>query len=302
MNVIIADLALDFCESESRKSVFVKQGDSEGSRLVRIRLFNNGVPVALSASDTAELYASINGVATATGEECDIENNKILVFLDSNVTAIAGREHCEVRISTPVTGETRRHIYTARFDLVVGAAAVTDDTPEYIASATIFDRLDALEQAVSPATSSEHEMYPVYTTNALHPEWTKSYITETVGNGTMYGTDGNNGYYRIAANAFDRDKDGLLITRARNGASKFIASPYYTLYSDADYFEDPEDIHGDTIVAFGNVGFEHTDTVRLWIYKKPTSAAASITYGTTVGMSVGMTSAYQGTSEEVNDD
>lgn len=301
MNVIIADLNLDFCENESRKCVFVKQGDSEGSRLVRIRLFNNGVPVTLSSSDTAEFFAGINGVATATGEECDIENSKILVFLGSNVTAIAGREHCEVRISTPVTSTTRRHIYTARFDLIVGAAAVTDDTPEYIASATIFDRLDALEQAVDPSANNEHEMYPVYAANALHPEWTRSYINATVGSGTMYGTGGNNGYYRITANAFDRDKDGLLITRARNGTSKFIASPYYTLYSDADYFEDPEDVHGDTIVAFGNVGFEHADMVRFWIYKQPTTAAASLTYGTTVGMSVGMTSAYQGTSEEVTD-
>ena len=94
MNVIIADLALDFSESESRKVVHVKQGDSEGSRMIRIRLYNNGEPVTLTSSDKAELYASTGGIATATGEECDIENSKIFVFVDTNLTQIAGREHC----------------------------------------------------------------------------------------------------------------------------------------------------------------------------------------------------------------
>ena len=60
---------------------------------------------------------------------------------------------------------------------------------------------------------------------------------------------------------------------------------------------------GDVVVTFGalDVPAAKRDKFRFTIYKYTTTAAASLTYGTTVGMSVGMTSAYQGTSEEVTD-
>ena len=109
----------------------------------------------------------------------------------------------------------------------------------------------------------------------------------------------------ISGDIFDPDKDGLMIWR---NDTEFIPRDNYIIVKPNEFAT----LNGisrngsggnDVIVYFDEtkISFAIGDKVSFNIYKKPATAAASLTYGTTVGMSVGMTSAYQGTSEEVTD-
>lgn len=154
MDRIINEITLDFTQNISLASVNIKQGD-DGGRLIRVYLKNNGVsvPVSTANGDTATLYASVNGMITADGTAVIINDttNTVDILITSTLSAAAGREHCEIRI-TSGTGK----IHTARFTILVGAASASADMPEVIKTADIIGRvgdaesdIDALDDRVT---------------------------------------------------------------------------------------------------------------------------------------------------------
>lgn len=151
MNTIIHEIALDFTDNISRRTINVKQGD-DGGRLVRVYLKSNGVdvPVSTANGDTASLYASIHGMITALGAPAIINDttHTVDIPISSTLSAAPGREHCELRLKTG-TG----YVHTARFDLLVGAASASADMPEVVKTADILDLLDEAESKVLMLTA-----------------------------------------------------------------------------------------------------------------------------------------------------
>lgn len=150
MNTIVHEIALDFTDNVSRRTINVKQGD-DGGRLVRVYLKSNGVdvPVSTASGDTASLYASIHGMITALGAPAIINDSThtVDIPISSTLSAAPGREHCELRLKTG-TG----YVHTARFDLLVGAASASADMPEVIKTADILDLLDEAESRIALLT------------------------------------------------------------------------------------------------------------------------------------------------------
>ncbi len=150
MDRIINEITLDFTQNISLASVNIKQGD-DGGRLIRVYLKNNGlsVPVSTANGDTATLYASVNGMITADGTAAIINDttNTVDILITSTLSAAAGREYCEIRI-TSGTGK----IHTARFTILVGAASASADMPEVVKTADILDLLDEAESEISLLT------------------------------------------------------------------------------------------------------------------------------------------------------
>lgn len=151
MNIISQKITLDFSQSDSYKTLHVKQYD-KASRNIIISLTNNGIPVPLSSSDTAKLYASTNGVATATGTTCtiDVIDNTITVPITENLTELSGVERCEVEITR--TASNNSLIHTANFNLLVGACAVNADTPGYLPSTSILEQIAQLRNDLDALT------------------------------------------------------------------------------------------------------------------------------------------------------
>ena len=155
MNTVTAYLDLDFCESESMRAVHVKQGDSGGLRQIRLSLYSNRQRVTFAETDTAQLYASINSIATVTGDECTImANDDIIVPITEDMTKIAGVEHCELRITTA----SGKRIHTARFDLIVGAAVINGDTPGYLPSTSVLDQIAQLREDLDALTEQVNDI------------------------------------------------------------------------------------------------------------------------------------------------
>lgn len=144
MEKIIHELTLDFQDNESFQVIRTKQGDKSGGRKVVLTLTNNGHEVDLSGSDnTASLFASINGTITAANQSCEIVDNKVLIPILANLTEIAGTEHCEIRVKSDAGT-----VFTARFDILVGEAAVTDDMPHVLPTSNLVNDVESLQEDV----------------------------------------------------------------------------------------------------------------------------------------------------------
>lgn len=158
MDKIITTLALDYSQNRSLQIVNVKQYDDR-ARQIKVKLYDNGKAVTVkSGIDTAQIYASVNNVATAVGDNCTIEDNFVIITINSTMTAISGISKCEIRI-TSGSGQ----ISTATFCLAIEPSAVTADTPKIVSSADIFSRL----------SNSDKEQYETFTyfTKNLHRDY-----------------------------------------------------------------------------------------------------------------------------------
>ena len=158
------------------------------------------------------------------------------------------------------------------------------DTSTLMSAALLNKMEDGIAQGVSSAAAA-HD-YLLYALNGLFPRRTSTDVSAQ----GLYS-------YRIPRSQYDPSNDGLLIWLKTTDSDEFDV----LLGVNLDYGVTEDG--GDVVVTFGalDVPAAKRDKFRFTIYKYTTTAAASLTYGTTVGMSVGMTSAYQGTSEEVTD-
>lgn len=172
MVIIYHDITLDFAENDSLLTVPIVQGDN-GGRAVRVSFTYNGVSVSVGSAggDYAELFASVNGTATALGTYCPIIDTMwcgaVLIPITSALSAIAGKEHCEIRI-TSASGV----VHTADFILDVQPIAATSDMPYVVETADIVKDVSDIRTALGglslrrmTSTSFpliEHDPYTVY--------------------------------------------------------------------------------------------------------------------------------------------
>lgn len=158
MNVIYAELSLDFKENRTLKTVKVKQNDKSGRKL-KITLLDNGNEVSLAGLNIVTINANVGGTVTAYGIECEIKNNKVIVDICPPLTTLSGREHCEIRIVS-VNGT----VHTATFDMLVEAATASTDSPRVLKTTELAEklkeidaRLDALEMGNISAVGTAYQ-------------------------------------------------------------------------------------------------------------------------------------------------
>ncbi len=142
MEKIITAISLDFVQNRSLTTVNVKQYDN--LRQIKISLFNNGNSVAVSAeTDTAEINASIGKIITAATQVCEIKDNCVLVSITDSMTAFAGDERCEIRITN-----SKGKVSTATFNIKVEPSTVQLDMSQLVKTADIVKKVDTLSQKI----------------------------------------------------------------------------------------------------------------------------------------------------------
>lgn len=125
MITIYIDLALDFTDGDSLKSVNIKQGETNNGKYIRLSLYNNGEPVDLEGDEDTRLYGSIDGVQVVSNRGCSVYEGKIIIPVmsgENGISSVAGVQHCEVKISG-LNGS--RTVFTPTFDVIVSPAVVS---------------------------------------------------------------------------------------------------------------------------------------------------------------------------------
>ena len=248
MNIIYTDFSLDFTINRSLYSIPIKQNDT-GARVLRISLTHNGTPVALSSGsgDSALLYASIGSVATAIGTLLTIIDNKIIIPITSELSAISGIEHCEVRVYN-----THGCIHTARFNLDVGKASADSSMPSVIATADIVEAVDEFPETLAAYIKNSADAMNYSTVT----------YTQTVDASTA-SLAANPPTIVISATDFDPTKDGLYCWK--NG-TEFIMREKYSF--------DTTSVAGGVVVTFSSpIHFDIGDTFVGKIYKNAVSGS-----------------------------
>lgn len=262
MEKIYHDLSLDFCENRSLQEIRIKQNDKFGRR-IRLHFYNNGAAVAInSETDTATCYASINGIATAVGDACNIENNAVIIDVGLPMTSIAGTERCEVRVES-----ANGRVHTATFNILVEPSTVTENTPKIINTADIFGQLGSWESN----TAKTITRFIINGINALHPEYTQAYTTAKIGN------ESDKTVMTLDLGVYNPYKsDGLLIT------ADGILIPRFAYATAVD---------GDAAVIrfFQSAGLGIGQMLRFYIYHKPEYSSGTVV-GEAVAMSDGVIS------------
>lgn len=139
MNTIYTNLTLDFSMNKSLQTVPIKQYDA-GGRVLRVALTDNGQELTLSSENTVLLYASVGNTVTALAKPLGKSDNKILIPITSELTAIAGVEHCEIRVYN-----NSGFLHTAQFNLHVGKASADTTMPQVIVTADIVDQISDID-------------------------------------------------------------------------------------------------------------------------------------------------------------
>lgn len=254
MQKITADLELDFQQNNSGKTLCIQQGDKDGGRIIRVKLFNNGVITNLSGSDnTAELDASVNGIITAAGVSLDVdhETNIISIPITSALSAIPGEEKCIIRVRSGYGT-----VHSARFTLLVGEAAVTNDMPVAVETAS-----DLSDRMASNIYWSIISTFPEFTIRriTLSPTTTPTLFSRYFDLDT---TQYDN---------FDYTWDGVIITKN----NKLIEKPAYSYYPIVNgSVTIGEETYTSSIttgvrVIFPGMTFDSTDTLYVQLLIKP---------------------------------
>jgi hypothetical protein len=251
MNTIVNEISLDFNENRSLKVVRLKQNDT-ALRHIRLTLTHNGVAVQLDTNEEeAKVSVSVNGVAVVIGNSCAISNNKIEFDVTQEMTALSGEGICDVRITK--NGYT---IYTASFRLLIEPSAVSADTPEIVPTTDFVKNF-------AEQTQLDWTAYIINAFEGMHPEYDKTIITQTVEEMSSFTSD--TPFYIISSSVFTSDVDGLFICLN----DKLILR--------SDYSFD-HTIPNTTRIYFDatKVSFSVGDTVKFFIYKKPSGSSGII--------------------------
>ena len=125
MNDVYVEIKVDFSCTRSLSTACMKQFEKNG-RNIRVYLYDGGEPYELSGLEAAFLNANVDGTVTAyqlvcaTYQDC----NYIDVPQTSDLTELAGTEHCEIQIKQ--SGDI---LCTATFDIIVEASPATSEQP-----------------------------------------------------------------------------------------------------------------------------------------------------------------------------
>ena len=279
MQKITADLELDFQQNNSGKCLYIQQGDASGGRVINVKLFNNGTAADLSGADNkAELDASVNGVITAAGMSLTIDHstNIISIPITSALSSIPGEEKCIIRVNS---GFGRVH--SARFTLLVGEAAVSNDMPAVVETASIVDRVsdleddvEALEDTVSSiGTSSNKVARDIYwAIISSFPEFTIKRITlRPSTTPTLMGSDG---YFDLDPSQYDNfnyEFDGVIMTKNQTLIQKPAYGYYPIVNGSVTIGEETytSSLTSGVRVKFYGLNFDNTDTLYVQLLIKP---------------------------------
>ena len=251
MNTIIHDLTLDFSENRSLKVVKLKQNDNAFTH-IRLTLTHNGTQIQLDSNEEeAYVSASVNGVAVVVNGSCTITGNKIEIDVTEQMTALSGEGVCDVKIT-----KNGFVIYTASFRLLIEPSAVNTDTPEIVPTTDFVKNF-------AEQTQLDWTAYIINAFEGMHPEYDKTIITQTVEEMSSFTSD--TPFYIISSSVFTSDVDGLFICLT----DKLILR--------SDYSFD-HTIPNTTRIYFDatKVSFSVGDTVKFFIYKKPSGSSGII--------------------------
>lgn len=267
MDKVYKDITLDFDDNDSMVNVRVKQND-DGGRVVRVSCLNSGVPFDVTNSFPA-LFASTNGIVTAMGTLLAINSDgQVLVPITAALSAIAGVSHCEIKFYTDFGSGI---VYSARFNLLVGAASATNDMPEVVPMA---DLITDVEEANKRAGE--------YIKNLIELEHFKNtriryYVPIS---GEQSSLLSNPPKYNIPDTDYSPSNDWLFMFK---NETEFISKDAYTI--------DTETIEGAVRIIFDptKCKFKLGDTFEALIFKPGTSGsgAAGVTVGVLSGTDSG---------------
>lgn len=251
MNTIKTEISIDFNENRSLKVVRLKQNDTALRHIV-VALSHNGVAVQLDSSEeTAKVNVSVNGVVVVVNNNCTVYDNKVEFDVTEQMTALSGEGVCDVKIT-----KNGFVIYTASFRLLIEPSAVNTDTPEIVPTTDFVKNF-------AEQTQLDWTAYIINAFEGMHPEYDKTIITQTVEEMSSFTSD--TPFYIISSSVFTSDVDGLFICLN----DKLILR--------SDYSFD-HTIPNTTRIYFDatKVSFSVGDTVKFFIYKKPSGSSGII--------------------------
>ena len=251
MNTIKTEISIDFNENRSLKVVRLKQNDTALRHIV-VALSHNGVAVQLDSSEeTAKVNVSVNGVVVVVNNNCTVYDNKVEFDVTEQMTTLAGEGICDIKIM-----KNSFTIYTASFRLLIEPSAVNTDTPEIVPTTDFVKNF-------AEQTQLDWTAYIINAFEGMHPEYDKTIITQTVEEMSSFTSD--TPFYIISSSVFTSDIDGLFICLN----DKLILR--------SDYSFD-HTIPNTTRIYFDatKVSFSVGDTVKFFIYKKPSGSSGII--------------------------
>lgn len=251
MNTIKTEISIDFNENRSLKVVRLKQNDTALRHIV-VALSHNGVAVQLDSSEeTAKVNVSVNGVVVVVNNNCTVYDNKVEFDVTEQMTTLAGEGICDIKIM-----KNSFTIYTASFRLLIEPSAVSTDTPEIVPTTDFVKNF-------AEQTQLDWTAYILNAFEGMHPEYDKTIITQTVEEMSSFTSD--TPFYIISSSVFTSDVDGLFICLN----DKLILR--------SDYSFD-HTIPNTTRIYFDatKVSFSVGDTVKFFIYKKPSGSSGII--------------------------
>ena len=251
MNTIKTEISIDFNENRSLKVVRLKQNDTALRHIV-VALSHNGVAVQLDSSEeTAKVNVSVNGVVVVVNNNCTVYDNKVEFDVTEQMTTLAGEGICDIKIM-----KNSFTIYTASFRLLIEPSAVNTDTPEIVPTTDFVKNF-------AEQTQLDWTAYILNAFEGMHPEYDKTIITQTVEEMSSFTSD--TPFYIISSSVFTSDVDGLFICLN----DKLILR--------SDYSFD-HTIPNTTRIYFDatKVSFSVGDTVKFFIYKKPSGSSGII--------------------------
>lgn len=251
MNTIKTEISIDFNENRSLKVVRLKQNDTALRHIV-VALSHNGVAVQLDSSEeTAKVNVSVNGVVVVVNNNCTVYDNKVEFDVTEQMTTLAGEGICDIKIM-----KNSFTIYTASFRLLIEPSAVSTDTPEIVPTTDFVKNF-------AEQTQLDWTAYIINAFEGMHPEYDKTIITQTVEEMSSFTSD--TPFYIISSSVFTSDVDGLFICLN----DKLILR--------SDYSFD-HTIPNTTRIYFDatKVSFSVGDTVKFFIYKKPSGSSGII--------------------------
>ena len=251
MNTIKTEISIDFNENRSLKVVRLKQNDTALRHIV-VALSHNGVAVQLDSSEeTAKVNVSVNGVVVVVNNNCTVYDNKVEFDVTEQMTTLAGEGICDIKIM-----KNSFTIYTASFRLLIEPSAVSTETPEIVPTTDFVKNF-------AEQTQLDWTAYIINAFEGMHPEYDKTIITQTVEEMSSFTSD--TPFYIISSSVFTSDVDGLFICLT----DKLILR--------SDYSFD-HTIPNTTRIYFDatKVSFSVGDTVKFFIYKKPSGSSGIV--------------------------
>lgn len=251
MNTIKTEISIDFNENRSLKVVRLKQNDTALRHIV-VALSHNGVAVQLDSSEeTAKVNVSVNGVVVVVNNNCTVYDNKVEFDVTEQMTTLAGEGICDIKIM-----KNSFTIYTASFRLLIEPSAVSTETPEIVPTTDFVKNF-------AEQTQLDWTAYILNAFEGMHPEYDKTIITQTVEEMSSFTSD--TPFYIISSSVFTSDVDGLFICLN----DKLILRSEYSF---------DHTIPNATRIYFDatKVSFSVGDTVKFFIYKKPSGSSGII--------------------------